>query len=195
VSGNPKVVKAGRATFVVSGPADAFETARPVLEALGRGVTYVGDGDRARLVKICHNLFLGIVAQGLAEITVLAEKGGVSRTDFLGFLNNSVLGSTFSRYKTPALVTLDYSATFTPVLLLKDFDLGLDAARELGAELPVSERVRSLVQELIDAGFTDTDFAALLTMQAQAAGLDLQPEPGPVPDGLEPEEESEALAV
>ena len=195
ISGNPKVVKAGRATFVVSGPADAFETARPVLEALGRGVSYVGEGDRARLVKICHNLFLGVVAQSLAEITVLAEKGGVSRTDFLGFLNDSVLGSTFSRYKTPALVTLDYSATFTPVLLLKDFDLGLDAARDLGAELPLAERVRALVQDLIDAGFVDTDFAALLSMQAAAAGLDLRPEPGPVPDGLEPEEESEALTV
>ena len=169
---------------VVSGPPDAFETARPVLEALGRGVTYVGEGDRARLVKICHNLFLGVVAQSLAEITVLAEKGGVSRADFLGFLNDSVLGSAFTRYKTPALVTLDYSPTFTPVLLLKDFDLGLAAAGDLGAELPVAERVRALVQALIDEGFADVDFAALLTMQAQAAGLDLRPEPGPVPDGL-----------
>ena len=99
-----------------------------MLEALGRGATYVGEGDRARLVKICHNLALGIVAQTLAEITVLAEKGGIARSDFLAFFNDSVMGSTFSRYKTPALVTLDYTPTFTPALLLKDFDLGLDAA-------------------------------------------------------------------
>ena len=46
-------------------------------------MTYVGEGDRARLVKICHNLMLGVVAQTLAEITVLAEKGGVSRADFI----------------------------------------------------------------------------------------------------------------
>ena len=128
VSGNPAVVRAGRLTVVVSGPADAYESARPMLEALGRGVTYVGEGDRARLVKICHNLALGIVAQTLAEITVLAEKGGISRTDFLAFFNDSVMGSMFSRYKTPALVTLDYTPTFTPTLLLKDFDLGLEAA-------------------------------------------------------------------
>ena len=102
----------------------AFEVAQPYLEALGAGVTYVGEGERARLVKICHNLMLGVVAQSLAEITVLAEKGGVSRADFLEFLNDSVMGSTFTRYKTPAYVNLDFTPTFTPPLLLKDFDLG-----------------------------------------------------------------------
>jgi len=185
VSGNPNVVRAGRLTFVVSGPADAFATALPVLEALGRGATYVGEGDRARLVKICHNLALGIVAETLAEITVLAEKGGIARADFLAFFNDSVMGSTFSRYKTPALVTLDYTPTFTPALLLKDFDLGLDAAGELGVSVPLVERARDLVAAMIADGYTDVDFAALLSVQAKASGLELAPEPGPVPDGLE----------
>jgi 3-hydroxyisobutyrate dehydrogenase-like beta-hydroxyacid dehydrogenase len=184
VSGNPKVVRAGRLTLVVSGPVEAYETARPVLEALGRGTTYVGEGDRARLVKICHNLALGIVAETLAEITVLAEKGGISRTDFLAFFNDSVMGSTFSRYKTPAFVTLDYAPTFTPILLRKDFDLGLEAAEQLGVSVPLVARARELVQALIDDGYTDVDFAALLSMQAKASGLELEPEPGPVPDGL-----------
>jgi 3-hydroxyisobutyrate dehydrogenase len=185
VSGNPSVAQAGRLTLVVSGPAEAFATARPILEALGRGATYVGEGDRARLVKICHNLALGVVAQTLAEITVLAEKGGISRTDFLHFFNDSVMGSMFSRYKTPALVTLDYTPTFTATLLLKDFDLGLDAAQELGASVPVVKHVRDLVQALIDEGYADRDFAALLSVQAEASGLELEPEPGPVSDGLE----------
>jgi 3-hydroxyisobutyrate dehydrogenase len=182
VSGNPSVVRSGRLTVVASGPPDAFATARPVLEALGRGVTYVGEGDRARLVKICHNLALGIVAQTLAEITVLAEKGGIARSDFLSFFNDSVMGSTFSRYKTPALVTLDYTPTFTPELLLKDFDLGLDAAGQLGVSV---EHVRALVAAMIEDGYTGVDFAALLSVQAAASGLELVPEGGPVSDGLE----------
>jgi 3-hydroxyisobutyrate dehydrogenase-like beta-hydroxyacid dehydrogenase len=184
VSGNPKVVRAGRATLVVSGPVEAWESAREVLEALGRGATYVGEGDRARLVKICHNLALGICAQTLAEITVLAEKGGISRTDFLSFFNDSVMGSTFSRYKTPALVSLDYTPTFTTELLLKDFDLGLDAAAELGASVPVVEHVRALIAAMIEEGFSGVDFAAMLSVQAKASGLELVAEPGPVPDGL-----------
>ena len=105
--------------MVVSGPADAWEAARPYLELFGAGATYVGEGDVARLVKICHNLMLGVVAQSLAEITVLAEKGGVSRAAFLEFLNKSVMGSMFTRYKTPAIVNLDFTPTFTPALALQ----------------------------------------------------------------------------
>jgi len=140
VSGNPKVVKAGRLTVVTSGPVEAFELARPYLELFGEGVTYVGEGDTARLVKLCHNLMLGIVAQTLAEITVLAEKGGVERSRFLEFLNASVMGSTFTRYKSPALVNLDFTPTFTPVLLRKDFDLCIEAAEEPSGALPLAER-------------------------------------------------------
>jgi 3-hydroxyisobutyrate dehydrogenase len=184
VSGNPKVAAAGRLTIAASGPPEAFERARPYLEVLGPGVTYVGEGDRARLVKICHNLMLGIVAQTLAEITVLAEKGGVSRADFLAFLNDSVMGSTFTRYKSPAYVNLDFTPTFTPALLLKDFDLGFEAAGEMGVPMPVAATARESVQALIDSGYTDVDFAALIELQARASGLELIPDPTPVPDGL-----------
>jgi 3-hydroxyisobutyrate dehydrogenase len=184
VSGNPKVVDAGRLTIVVSGPEDAWEQARPLLELLGAGVTYVGDGERARLVKICHNLMLGVVAQSLAEVLVLAEKGGIARADFMAFLNDSVMGSTFTRYKTPAYVNLDLRPTFTPALLLKDFQLGADAARELGVPLPVASAAQQVVQSLLGNGYDDVDFAALLELQARASGLDLVSEDAPVDDGL-----------
>jgi len=184
VSGNPKVVDAGLLTIVVSGPEEAWEQARPLLELLGAGVTYVGDGDRARLVKICHNLMLGIVAQTLAEILVLAEKGGVARADFMAFLNDSVMGSMFTRYKTPAYVNLDFRPTFTPQLLLKDFQLGADAARELGVPMPVAATAQQVVQALVGHGYDDVDFATLIEQQARAAGLDLASEDAAVDDGL-----------
>jgi 3-hydroxyisobutyrate dehydrogenase-like beta-hydroxyacid dehydrogenase len=186
VSGNPKVVASGRLTVVVSGPRDAWERAQPVLELFGRGVTYVGEGDRARLVKICHNLMLGVVAQCMAEITVLAEKGGVSRADFLAFLNDSVLGSTFTRYKTPAYVNLDFDPTFTPSLLLKDFQLGLDAGRELAVSMPLAAATQQVVQGLVNVCGDDVDFAALLQLAAQSAGLELVSEAAEVDSGLAP---------
>jgi 3-hydroxyisobutyrate dehydrogenase len=186
VSGNPKVVKAGRLTMVTSGPEQAHELALPYLNILaGGGVTYVGEGERARLVKVCHNLMLGIVAQTLAEILVLGEKGGISRSDMMEFMNNSVMGSTFTRYKTPAYVNLDMAPTFTPPLLLKDFDLGYEAARELGVPMPVATAAQQVVQALIGHGYTDVDFAALIELQARASGLELEPESAPVSDGLE----------
>ncbi len=184
VSGNAKVVKAGKLTFVVSGPRAAYDTALPYLDALGQGSSYVGEGERARMVKICHNVFLGAVIQSLVEVTVLAEKGGVSRHAFLDFINKSVMGSTFTRYKSPALVRLDFFPTFTPPLLKKDLDLGLDAADKTGAAMPLTALTREIVQSLIGRGHVEDDFATLLIQQAEASGLKLVAENVAVDDGL-----------
>jgi 3-hydroxyisobutyrate dehydrogenase-like beta-hydroxyacid dehydrogenase len=184
VSGNAKVIKAGKLTYCVSGPADAYELAKPYLAAIGASVSYVGDGELSRIAKICHNVFLAVTIQSLAEITVLAQKAGMSRQAFLDFLNKSVMGSTFSKYKAPALVNLDMSVTFTPALLRKDIDLGLDAGRELEVPMPLTSITRDLVQSLIGNGYGDQDFAALLKLQAKASGIELKPENVTVGDGL-----------
>ena len=92
--------------------------ARRLLRRRGRAV---------RFCKIAHNVMLGVVIQNLAEITILAQKAGVPRHAFLEFMNNSVMGSMFTRYKSNALVNLDWTTTFTPELLRKDLDLGLEA--------------------------------------------------------------------
>jgi 3-hydroxyisobutyrate dehydrogenase-like beta-hydroxyacid dehydrogenase len=184
VSGNPKVVRSGKLTVVASGPPSAFAAARPYLELFGRKVTYVGSGDEARLVKICHNMMLGMVAQSMAEITVLAEAGGVTRSDFLEFLNDSVMGSTFTRYKTPAYVNLDYTPTFTWDLLRKDLELGLESGRETGVPLPLTELTHQIVVDGILQGYGDQDFASLLTKLARASGRELVPEEVEVGDGL-----------
>ena len=184
VSGNPKVVRSGKLTLAVSGPREAFDRSEHLLRALGRGVTYVGEGEVARLVKICHNVFLGVVTQSLAEITVLAEQAGTSRQAFLEFLNNSVMGSVFTRYKSPAFVNLDFSPTFTNILLRKDFDLGLEAAREHGVPMPVAALAAEMVSAAIGAGHTAEDFATLLLEQARRSGVELVSENADVDDGL-----------
>ena len=184
VLGNPTVGRAGKMPAAVSGPRDAFDLAEPYLDMLGRGVTYVGGGEEARTVKLCHNLILGVVAQSLAEITVLAEKSGISRQAFLECLNKSVMGSLFTGYKTPAYVNLDFEPTFTATLLRKDFDLGLAAAREHEVPMPVAAVVHQLIQGLVGRGYGDADFAALLQQQADSAGLALVSEHADVSDGL-----------
>jgi 3-hydroxyisobutyrate dehydrogenase len=186
VMGNPKVASVGQLTLAVSGPPEAFAAAGPYLELLGAGATYVGEGELARIVKICHNLFLGVVTQSLAEVTILAQQSGISREAFLACLNKSVMGSMFSRYKTPAFVNLDFHPTFTSALLRKDFDLGLAAAREHGVSLPVAALVHQIVQSLIGHGYGDSDFAALIQLAADAAGVQLTSENADISDGLGP---------
>jgi len=184
VSGNAKVIKAGKLTFVVSGPQPAYEAARRYLDMMGVGSSYVGEGELSRIVKICHNVMLGVVTQSLCEITLLAQKAGVPRHALLDFLNNSVMGSMFSRYKTPALVNLDFHVTFTPQLLRKDMDLGLDAGRRFEVPMPLAALTRDLIQQMIGHGMTGEDFSTLLLMQAKASGIELKPENVAVNDGL-----------
>jgi len=184
VSGNAKVIKAGKLTFVVSGPKSAYDAAAPYLDMMGQGSSYVGEGELSRIVKICHNVMLGVVTQCMAEITVLAQKAGVPRHAFLDFLNKSVMGSTFTRYKAPAFVNLDFHVTFTPYLLRKDMDLGLEAGRKLEVPMPLASITRDLIQSMMGAGMTEEDFSALLLQQAKASGIELKPENKAVGDGL-----------
>lgn len=194
VSGNGKCVKAGKLSAVCSGPRPAFDRVQPLIAAIaGAGVSYVGEGELSRFCKIAHNVFLGVVTQNLIEVTILAQKAGVSRHAFLDFINNSVMGSVFTRYKTNALVNLDWTTTFTPELLRKDLDLGLSAGRKLGVPMPVTATTREALQahfgmaQLKDdpEAYLALDFATLLETVAIASGVRLESEGRPYPTGLE----------
>ena len=194
VSGNGKCVKAGKLSSVASGPRDAFDTVKPLIETFApRGVSYVGEGELSRFCKIAHNVMLGVVIQNLAEITILAQKAGVPRAAFLDFINDSVMGSIFTRYKSNALVNLDWTTTFTPELLRKDLDLGLAAGRNLGVPMPVTATTREALQAHFGMAtlqddpdaYLQKDFAALIETVALASGITLESEETPIPTGLE----------
>ena len=125
--------------------------------------------------------------QSLTEITVLVERGGVSRAAFLEFLNDSVLGSTFTRYKTPALVNLDFHPTFTNVLLRKDLQLGLSAGKRLNVPMPLRGRRRQLVAQASGPGTPTTTSPPWFSSRPRS-GYRIEPENVPVDDGLAPEE-------
>jgi 3-hydroxyisobutyrate dehydrogenase len=194
VSGNAKVIKAGRLSAVVSGVETACKTAMPMIEVIApQGVSYVGEGELARVCKIAHNVMLGVVIENLIEIMLLTNKMGVPRHAFLAFLNNGVMGSMFTRYKSPALVNLDWTTTFTPELLRKDLDLGLELGREMDVPMPVTAATREVLQSHFGAAtlqknpeeYLQKDFAALAETMALAAGMKLVSENKNVPTGLE----------
>ncbi len=185
VSGNAKVAKAGKLLIVCSGPRALYDKAAPYLQAMGRKAMWVGEGELARIWKIAHNTMFGVVIQNLCEITVLAEKAGIPRHLFLESINDSVLGSMYTRYKSPTLTNLTFDqVTFTPKLLLKDMDLGMGAAKTYGVAMPAAAATRESVARMVGRGHDHIDFAVLLQETAADAGLELKPENVKVDDGL-----------
>lgn len=194
VSGNANVLRAGKLSSVISGPEKASRDVEPLIALFSdSGTSYVGEGELARVVKIAHNVFLAATFASLTEITILAQKAGVPRHAFLAFINASVMGSTFSGYKTPALVNADWTPTFTPDLLRKDLDLGLELGDKFAAAMPVTAAVREQLHAYIGTthalpqfkDYVKRDFAALAEYVALAAGIELKSENKKVPSGLE----------
>lgn len=171
ISGNPAVVGAGNACFVVSGPSESFAEVEAQLHRIAKSAVRVGDREESRLVKLCHNLYLGVLVQALVEVTSLAEKAGADREAFLSFLGDTIVGSEWVRQRTPAFAAGDWTPTFTTALMRKDFDLGLAAAHELEVPLPLAAAVRELIQSAIGNGLADRDLLALYDLQAAAAAL------------------------
>jgi 3-hydroxyisobutyrate dehydrogenase-like beta-hydroxyacid dehydrogenase len=157
ISGNPQVVSAGRATIAVSGPRTAFDHIQPLLAALSDRVVYTGQREQARLVKLCQNLYLGILIEALVEVIALAQSGGIDRSDFLTYLNKTVVSSDWLVNRTQSILDQDWTPTFTLRLLLKDFDLGLQEARRLEVPMSAASQVGELIKRAVNDGLGDID--------------------------------------
>lgn len=177
VSGNPTVVDAGNAIFCISGDEAALDITEELLRVIGRAVMRAGDAAQANVVKLCVNALLAVTMQSVAEIAVLADRAGVSRAALMEFLNESALGSPFTRYKTANVVELTFAPTFTPVGQRKDVRLALDLARELEVPMPVLNTTEVAFSRLVSGGLGEgRDFAALILEVARDAGVELKPE-------------------
>ena len=143
-----------------------------MLLAIGPTIHYVGEDERARVVKLAINLMIAVLAQAMSEALVFGERAGVSRAALLEVMGSSAVGAPFVKYKTDPLLRDDYSATFTTALMEKDIDLVLDAADEGGVELPLALEMKRQLRAASEAGYADDDFIALFQHLRRASGLD-----------------------
>ena len=171
VSGNPGVVAAGNLTILVSGAPDAFARARPVLEAVGPTLLYLGDAEQARVMKLALNVMVGGTTQLLAEALVLGESYGLGREQMLDVIGASVVGSPFVKYKAGPLAGDDYTTTFSASLMHKDLRLVVECSNSAGVPVPVTALVQQLLQACIGSGMGDLDFSVLVPRLAREAGL------------------------
>ena len=175
VSGNPAVVATGDAVFALSGDdPSALDRAEAILSQIGRATYRVGAGTAATVVKLCVNALLGVTMQALAEIAVVAHSAGVDRAALMQFVNDSAVGSRFTRYKTASVVDLDLTPTFTPEGQRKDMRLALDVARSVDVPTPVISATEIEYARLVASGLGEgKDFASLVLQVARDAGVRL----------------------
>jgi 3-hydroxyisobutyrate dehydrogenase len=130
----------------------------------------VGEEDEARAVKIAVNVLVGIGMAGLVEAVNLAEGMGIGRQQFLDVVAGTPLASPFFAAKTPALVAQDYTPAASLALMTKDLGLALDAAQQVGAELPVTEQALQRYRLCDERGWAERDFACIDDLYTSAAG-------------------------
>jgi 3-hydroxyisobutyrate dehydrogenase-like beta-hydroxyacid dehydrogenase len=169
-SGNPTAIRGGTAVSFVSGDAEVAKRCDAVLRAITPTVHYVGDGERARALKLVLQIFIGGTAELLAEAIVLGEAAGLERRQLLDVIRASVIGSKFIDYKSEPLLHDDYSATFTTAMMLKDVDLILDLAQRVDVTLPLTAEFRSVLQSACEGSHADEDFISVVLELKERSG-------------------------
>jgi len=172
VSGSTVAAEAGKLTIVASGEKTVFDAAEPYLASLGEVRYYVGTGERARYLKLIHQIMVATTMRIFAEGLVLGEKAGVDWDQMLEFLSNSVMGSPYVRFKSASLPARDFDPAFRMDMMVKDLDLALGAGRDAGMELPTAQAVREGYVEAMAAGLGQRDVSAIVLDLEKKAGLD-----------------------
>ena len=171
VSGSTLFAREGMLTIIASGTSDAFESVRPILEDLGKRVLHVGEHVEGNLLKLAVTMVIGAYSSAMYEAMALCRKGGVDEATYLSILNESVIGTAYSRYKTPALIAHDYAPAHSVSGLAKDYDLMDLTAQWLNTPIPITAIVRQQLRAAVGRGDGALDMTALLDQYLRDAGL------------------------
>jgi len=171
ISGNAASAQRGEVTALVSGPAQAWEAAKPVVQCFSKDQVYLGGGEEARYMKLVINLMVVNLAQSMAEAFALGRKAGLDWDLMLDTLAQSTIASPWIKAKVALMKARDFSATMTTRLILKDIDLMLAAARAKNVPIPLTALTRERMWATIDAGYGDDDYMSTIKVTEQQSGL------------------------
>ena len=168
------VIPAAKGTLglLASGDKALFEEVKPMLESLGRNMYWMGENAEARAMKIALNTMVGNTTQLLAEAVTLAEKAGISVEKCMEVIAGSAVGNLIVDSKVGVINTGKYDAAFSVDMMLKDFDLALDAAKAYKASLPVTALTRQFYEESSAKGRGSEDYAVLVKRMEENVGIE-----------------------
>jgi len=170
VSGSVSTLDEGKLSIMVGGRRETFERAKPILEAIGPKVTYVGANGLAVSMKIATNLSLAVQMLAFSEGVLLAEKSGIDRQTAVEVLLNSVIASPMVKYRGPFVLDMPDEAWFDVNMMQKDLLLALEMGRQLDVPLPTTAITNEMLTAARGMGLADKDFAILFEVLARMAG-------------------------
>src|SRR5208337_3603794 len=169
VSGGVSGAQSASLTFMVGGPVEAFERARPVLEKMGKTIVHAGGAGNGQAAKICNNMILGVSMIAVSEAFLLAEKLGLGAQKLFDISSKSSgqCWSMTTYCPVPGPVPTspanrDYQAGFTAAMMLKDLKLAQDAANSSGASTPMGAEAAELYARFCRDGEGGRDFSGII---------------------------------
>lgn len=179
VSGGVGGAEAGTLTFMAGGSGEAFATAEPILQAMGKRIVHCGDAGAGQAAKICNNMILGISMIGVGEAFVLAEKLGLSHQALYDVASTASgqCWSLTSYCPVPGPVPAspannDYKPGFAASLMLKDLKLSQEAANSTGADTHMGAEAAKLYEAFSAADGGDIDFSGIINFIRDRSGKD-----------------------
>jgi 3-hydroxyisobutyrate dehydrogenase-like beta-hydroxyacid dehydrogenase len=174
VSGTSITVDQGKASLMVGGDADAFERAKPILEAIGPKVFHMGGNGTAVALKIAINLSLAVQMLAFSEGVLLAEKSGIDRERVVEAMLASVIASPMVAYRGPLVLGHPDEVWFDCHMMQKDMNLALEMGRELEVPLPTTAVTNEFLTAANGMGIGDKDFAVIFDVLASMSGVETE---------------------
>jgi 3-hydroxyisobutyrate dehydrogenase len=180
VSGGSTGAEAGTLSIMVGGDQQAFETCRPIFEAMGsrEKIFYVGPSGSGEVVKLANNLLCGVIAAASAEAMVLGVKAGVD-VEMLAKIIGVSSGASWQLSTVFPLRVYDgsFQPGFMTDLLYKDLGLALDLGAANNVPLEITALTRELYGRAREAGYGRADYTALIKLIEEKAGTQVRTKP------------------
>jgi 3-hydroxyisobutyrate dehydrogenase-like beta-hydroxyacid dehydrogenase len=163
LSGSPISLEQNKASVMVGGDPSAYERIRPVLEAIGPSVTYIGASGMAMQMKVAINLCLIVEMVAFSEAVALAEKGGVDRAVAVDAMLKSVVASPVMGYRGPFILEggMPEKPLADVTLQQKDMLLALDLGRRQGSPVPLAAAANEMLNACHGLGLSHRDFVTV----------------------------------
>jgi len=163
VSGGQAGAENGALTVMIGGEHDAYEVAKPIIDTYSKFNKLLGPAGNGQLAKMCNQICIAGVVQGLAEALNFAMETGLNGGDLIETISKGAAGSwqMDNRYKT--MLADQYEFGFAVDWMRKDLGIALEEAKNHGVELPVAELVDTFYAEVQEMGGSRWDTSSLLT--------------------------------